>query len=310
MPGAQQLRRGRSTCESRPLPGLCSAMLGPDSTPAATQRLPRRVALITASRALAAADSRHTLPQRSFPSAAAVYALPWAAPSMIPGKSRSWIFVPFTWMLPGMHVSVVNSYDAAVDSVPVSTDSSVDFPTEGKPISATRASPVFVTSNPSPACAPPPPGSSSCVRSFARRAFSWPTAREASATTLQGGWQTDLRSLPARARPQPRRAFRQQSTGWHALSARHIRTEERCGKAERVGRRKGFNHVSTRPLHLPTVFGRFVLLRLVYFILNVLDFLKKPHGGSLRRHSASKRAVDSQGRNLGYQHKERQLTVN
>jgi len=61
-----------------------------------------------------------------------------------------------------MHVSVVNSYAAAVDSVPVSVDRSVDLPTDGKPISATRASPDLVTSKPVPSFAPPPAGSRSC----------------------------------------------------------------------------------------------------------------------------------------------------
>ncbi len=38
-------------------------------------------------------------------------------------------------------MSVVNSYDAAVDFVSVRVLSSVDLPTEGKPIKPTRASP-------------------------------------------------------------------------------------------------------------------------------------------------------------------------
>ena len=56
------------------------------------------------------------------------------------------------------------------------THSIVDFPTEGKPMSATRAWPVFATSKPAPG-APPPAlePSSSCVRSFAIFALSWPT---------------------------------------------------------------------------------------------------------------------------------------
>jgi len=41
------------------------------------------------------------------------------------------------------------------ENVPVNLFSNVDFPTEGKPTKPTRASPLFVTSNPSPA--PPPP---------------------------------------------------------------------------------------------------------------------------------------------------------
>lgn len=48
-----------------------------------------------------------------------------------------------------MHVSVVNSYEAASDCVPVSFVSSVDFPTDGNPINPTRASPDLDTSKPS-----------------------------------------------------------------------------------------------------------------------------------------------------------------
>lgn len=41
------------------------------------------------------------------------------------------------------------------EKVPVNLFKSVDFPTEGKPTRPTLESPLFVTSNPSPA--PPPP---------------------------------------------------------------------------------------------------------------------------------------------------------
>ena len=53
-----------------------------------------------------------------------------------------------------MHVNVVNSYAAAMLSVPVSLVNSVDFPTLGNPINATRASPDFITSKPSPVLPP------------------------------------------------------------------------------------------------------------------------------------------------------------
>mmetsp|Transcript_13647 Transcript_13647/g.57772 ORF Transcript_13647/g.57772 Transcript_13647/m.57772 type:complete len:237 (+) Transcript_13647:663-1373(+) len=76
--------------------------------------------------------------------------LPSFAPSMIPGRSSSWIFAPRYRITPGMHVSVVNSYDATSEKVPVSLLSRVDFPTDGKPTMPTRQSPVLVTSNPSP----------------------------------------------------------------------------------------------------------------------------------------------------------------
>mmetsp|Transcript_19741 Transcript_19741/g.46785 ORF Transcript_19741/g.46785 Transcript_19741/m.46785 type:complete len:240 (+) Transcript_19741:544-1263(+) len=81
--------------------------------------------------------------------------LPSLAPSMIPGRSSSWILAPLWWITPGMQVSVVNSYEAASEKIPVSEVSSVDFPTDGKPTKPTRASPVAFTSKPSPVpCAP------------------------------------------------------------------------------------------------------------------------------------------------------------
>ena len=67
----------------------------------------------------------------------------------------------------------MNSYAAASDSVPVSIVSSDDLPTDGNPISATRPSPYFDTSKPSPA-PPLDAGACSSVRSLARRALSWP----------------------------------------------------------------------------------------------------------------------------------------
>jgi len=50
-----------------------------------------------------------------------------------------------------MQVSVVNSYAAILEKVPVNLVSKVDLPTEGKPIIPTLESPLFDTSNPSPA---------------------------------------------------------------------------------------------------------------------------------------------------------------
>lgn len=54
------------------------------------------------------------------------------------------------------------------ENVPVNLFRRVDFPTEGKPTRPTLASPLFVTSKPSPA-APPPfdEGVRSSLRSFA-----------------------------------------------------------------------------------------------------------------------------------------------
>lgn len=54
------------------------------------------------------------------------------------------------------------------EKVPVNLFRSVDFPTDGKPTNPTLASPLLVTSKPSPA--PPPPlveGSRSSRRNFA-----------------------------------------------------------------------------------------------------------------------------------------------
>mmetsp|Transcript_22866 Transcript_22866/g.71666 ORF Transcript_22866/g.71666 Transcript_22866/m.71666 type:complete len:206 (+) Transcript_22866:483-1100(+) len=92
---------------------------------------------------------------------------PVAAPSMIPGKSRTCIRAPRYRSVPGIAVSVVNSYAAASDFVPVSVVSSVDFPTLGNPTRPTRVSPTFFTSNPSP----PPPPPFDCAASCSRRSF-------------------------------------------------------------------------------------------------------------------------------------------
>jgi hypothetical protein len=67
---------------------------------------------------------------------------PSEAPSMMPGKSSSCIRQSLWWITPGIHVSVVNSYEAVSDFVVVKVDKMVDLPTDGKPMSATRASPT------------------------------------------------------------------------------------------------------------------------------------------------------------------------
>mmetsp|Transcript_5695 Transcript_5695/g.23046 ORF Transcript_5695/g.23046 Transcript_5695/m.23046 type:complete len:277 (-) Transcript_5695:156-986(-) len=100
--------------------------------------------------------------------------LPSFAPSMIPGKSNSWIFAPRYRITPGMHVSVVNSYAATSENVPVSLFRSVDLPTDGKPTRPTRQSPVLVTSKPSPLGPDLPLGSIRSRRSFASFALSDP----------------------------------------------------------------------------------------------------------------------------------------
>lgn len=96
--------------------------------------------------------------------------LPSAAPSMIPGRSRSWISAPPYSRTPGMAVRVVKAYDATSDFVLVTLDRKVDLPTEGKPTRAIRASPLLLTSKPAP---PPPPDPGPGSRSWARRRASF-----------------------------------------------------------------------------------------------------------------------------------------
>jgi hypothetical protein len=75
---------------------------------------------------------------------------------------------------PGTDVSVVNSYAAASECVPVRRLMRVLLPTDGKPMKPTDATPVRATSNPAP---PPPPlelGVSSSRLSLASLALSCP----------------------------------------------------------------------------------------------------------------------------------------
>jgi hypothetical protein len=89
---------------------------------------------------------------------------PSDAPSMIPGRSRIWISAPPYSKTPGIAVKVVKEYAATSDLVLVIFDKKVDFPTEGKPTSAIRASPLLLTSKPAPPPPPAPgPGSRSCA---------------------------------------------------------------------------------------------------------------------------------------------------
>lgn len=66
-----------------------------------------------------------------------------------------------------MAVSVVKEYAATSDLVFVILDKKVDFPTEGKPTSAIRASPDLLTSKPVPSDPAALVGSRSCARSRA-----------------------------------------------------------------------------------------------------------------------------------------------
>jgi hypothetical protein len=86
---------------------------------------------------------------------------PSAAPSMIPGKSRTWISAPPYSSTPGIAVRVVKEYAATSLFVFVILDRKVDLPTDGKPTSAMRASPLLLTSNPAPPLEPPAPGGGS-----------------------------------------------------------------------------------------------------------------------------------------------------
>ena len=67
-----------------------------------------------------------------------------------------------------MAVSVVKEYAATSLFVLVILDKKVDLPTDGKPTSAMRASPLLLTSKPDPPPEPAPgAGSRSCARSRA-----------------------------------------------------------------------------------------------------------------------------------------------
>ena len=96
--------------------------------------------------------------------------LPSEAPSMIPGKSRTWISAPPYSSTPGMAVKVVNEYAATSLLVFVILERNVDLPTDGKPTRAMRASPLLLTSNPAP---PPDPAPGAGSRSWARRRASF-----------------------------------------------------------------------------------------------------------------------------------------
>jgi len=82
------------------------------------------------------------------------------------------------FIVPGIHVNVVNSYAAASLRVPVKVVSKVLLPTDGKPTKPILVSPDLVTSNPLPASLLPalfPPGPlTNSDRNFASLALSVP----------------------------------------------------------------------------------------------------------------------------------------
>ena len=91
--------------------------------------------------------------------------LPSLAPSMMPGRSRTWISAPPYSSTPGMAVRVVKEYAATSLLVLVILDRNVDFPTDGNPTKAILASPLLLTSKPLPPPDPAPgAGSSNCAR--------------------------------------------------------------------------------------------------------------------------------------------------
>ena len=88
--------------------------------------------------------------------------LPSLAPSIIPGRSSTWISAPPYSRTPGIAVRVVKEYAATSLLVLVILERKVDFPTEGNPTKAIRASPLLLTSNPLP---PPDPAPGAGSRS-------------------------------------------------------------------------------------------------------------------------------------------------
>ena len=77
-------------------------------------------------------------------------------------EMRCKIITNLHFIVPGIHVNVVNSYAAASLRVPVKLVNNVDLPTDGNPTNPIRVSPLFVTSNPRsaffvPALFPPGP---------------------------------------------------------------------------------------------------------------------------------------------------------
>ena len=91
---------------------------------------------------------------------------PSDAPSIIPGRSNTWISAPPYSSTPGIAVSVVKAYAATSLFVFVTFERNVDLPTLGNPTSAMRASPLLLTSKPEP---PPEPAPGAGSRSWARR---------------------------------------------------------------------------------------------------------------------------------------------
>jgi hypothetical protein len=146
-------------------------------------------------------------------------------------------------MMPGTHVSVVNSYEATAEKVPVSLLRSVDLPTEGKPTSPTRASPTLLTSKPSPFWPPPPPPAGPSISS--RRSLASLALRPPRWPAVACGWVEVEAAGEARGGAAG-------GGGWAAAAA-----------SERGARRR----------------TRLVLLRAGHLVLDVRDLLEDGHSG-------------------------------
>ena len=98
---------------------------------------------------------------------------PSLAPSIRPGRSRSWILAPLHLRIPGKVVRVVNSgchLEVYIDQV----SELVDFPRNRKTPNPIQASPVLATSKRSGAPTLPPSGVMSSPWTLAERAVSSP----------------------------------------------------------------------------------------------------------------------------------------
>ena len=162
--------------------------------------------------------------------------LPVAAPWMMPGRSISWIAAPLYVTLPGIAVSVVNSCAAASDSAEVSFVSSVDLPTEGKPITATRASPALDTSKSLSSVPPMPVLREPCtisVLNLASRALSRPRCCVLSGFLATQAWMSASVSLICSMSPMAGAAAGLGRLASLAVGARAGGLAGACGESQR-----------------------------------------------------------------------------